>query len=72
MSDCVAGGVEEVETPVVEIIIGVEAADFQSGGEVYLMDFSALEIGFKEPGVRVRGVGRQVPGFEVRSYDQLG
>lgn len=74
VSDGVAGGVEDVEAAVAEVIEGFEAADSDGGGvgEVQLVDFAAVEVGFHYHAVEVGWVAGEELLFEMRADDEPG
>jgi hypothetical protein len=45
MTNCVAGGVEEVETSIAEIVEGVEAADLETLRELDFAELAPFKIG---------------------------
>lgn len=68
VADRVPWRVDEVETAVSEIVVGVEAADLEVRaffGNVDFSDLAALKVVLQEWGLLVHGEARQVRFFEA-------
>ena len=73
VADRVAGGVEEVEAAVAEVVEGREAADHEREvGFRDLADGAAGEVGVEHGGGWVRWVAWEVFLLETRADDEIG
>ena len=72
VADSVAGGVEEVERAIVEVVVCVEAAEFEAGVTGDFSEVAIREVFVAEGGVGVRGIAWGIGLFESGSNDDIG